>query len=108
MFSEHTAPIGTYDIPIDSDFHGDGPCQIWAPGIDRVFSSITIKVNPLTFGINSSEHSEPICKVDIPIASLRPVDCCMLFRIIISVPEIAWLGPLVTITIKVNPLTFGC
>ncbi len=40
MFSEHTAPIGTYDIPINSDFYGDGPCQIWTPGIDRVFSSI--------------------------------------------------------------------
>ena len=39
MFSEHTAPIGTYDIPINSDFHGDGPCQIWALGIDWVFSS---------------------------------------------------------------------
>ena len=24
MFSEHTAPIGTYDIPIDSDFYADG------------------------------------------------------------------------------------
>ena len=44
MFSEHTAPIGTYDIPIDSDFHGDGPCQIWAPGIDREFSSKAIKI----------------------------------------------------------------
>ena len=42
MFSEHTAPIGTYNIPIDSDFHGDGPCQIWAPGIDRVISSMNI------------------------------------------------------------------
>ena len=40
MFSEQTAPFGTYDIPIDSDFHGDGPCRIWAPGIGRVFSSI--------------------------------------------------------------------
>ena len=57
--------------------------------------SITIKVNPLTFGINSSEHREPICKVGILIASLWPVDCCMLFRIMISVPEIAGPGPLV-------------
>ena len=24
MFSEQTAPIGTYDIPIDSEFHADG------------------------------------------------------------------------------------
>ena len=30
MFSEHTAPIETYDIPIDSDSRGDGACQIWA------------------------------------------------------------------------------
>ena len=27
MFSEQTAPIGTYDIPIDSEFHGDGPLE---------------------------------------------------------------------------------
>ena len=39
MFSEQTAPIGTYDIPIDSDLHGEGPWKIWAPGIDRVLSS---------------------------------------------------------------------
>ena len=25
MFSEQTAPIGTYDIPMDSDLHGEGP-----------------------------------------------------------------------------------
>ena len=30
--------IETYSIPIDSDFHGDDPCKIWAPGIDQVFS----------------------------------------------------------------------
>ena len=24
MFSEQTAPIGSYDIPIDSEFHADG------------------------------------------------------------------------------------
>ena len=47
MFSEQTAPIGTYDIPMDSDLHGEGPWKIWAQGIDRVFSSITIKVNSL-------------------------------------------------------------
>ena len=55
MFSEQTAPIGTYDILIDSDFHGDGPCQIWAPGIDQVFSSKTYRggrecaFNPIDF-----------------------------------------------------------
>ena len=52
MFSEHTAPIGTYDIPIDSDFHGDGPCQIWAPGIDRVFSSMEYEECQNTFKKN--------------------------------------------------------
>ena len=42
LFSEHIAPIGTYDTPIDSDFHGDGPCKIWSRGIDRVLSTGTI------------------------------------------------------------------
>ncbi len=31
MFSESTAPIETYYVPIDSDFHGDGPCKIYRP-----------------------------------------------------------------------------
>ena len=44
MFSGQTAPIETYDIPIDSDFHGEGPCKMWAPGIDQVFSSKAIKL----------------------------------------------------------------
>ena len=43
MFSEQTAPIGTYHFPMDSDLHGEGPCKIWAPGIDRVFSSMKYK-----------------------------------------------------------------
>ena len=45
MFSEQTATIETHDIiPFDSDFHGEGPCKMWAPGIDRVFSSKAIKI----------------------------------------------------------------
>ena len=43
MFSEQTAPIGTYDIPIDSEFHAYGQsygAQKWSPDIDRVFSSV--------------------------------------------------------------------
>ena len=33
MFLEQTALIGTYDTPINYDFHEDGSCQIWAPGV---------------------------------------------------------------------------
>ena len=45
MFSEKTAPIETHGIPIDSDFHGEGPCKMWARGIEQVFSSKAIKQN---------------------------------------------------------------
>ena len=69
MFSEQTAPIGTYDIPMDSDLHGEGPWKIWGPGIDRVFSSITIKDNTLITVPVFSETTGPICKVGIPIES---------------------------------------
>ena len=45
MFSGQTAPIERYDIPINSDFNGERPCKMWAPGIDRVLSSIYINEN---------------------------------------------------------------
>ena len=43
MFSGQTAPIETYDIPINSDFHGECPCKMWALGMERVFSNKAIK-----------------------------------------------------------------
>ena len=60
MFSELTAQIKMYDIPINSEFYGDGPqdmlfpiflpfSNLLMPGNDWVISIIYIKENMLTF-----------------------------------------------------------